>query len=125
VAATLDRKVDNLTMSRIDPVAQTRAYVERAMATRGAKLDEARKALLAEDLRSPCYEEVAVFAAFSRIVSQARSTFVILDTAPTGHTLLLLDTTGSYHRQVVGTDPDLKGVSARLVTPLMRLRDPA
>jgi arsenite-transporting ATPase len=79
--------------------------------------------LLAEDLRSPCYKEVAVFAAFSRIVFQARSNFVVLDTAPTGHTLLLLDTTGSYHRQVVGTGPEAKQASHRIVTPLMRLRD--
>ena len=104
VAATLAGELENLTISRIDPAAETKAYVDRVMATRGAKLDEAGRALLAEDLRSPCYEEVAVFAAFSRIVSQARSSFVVLDTAPTGHTLLLLDTTGSYHRQMVADD---------------------
>ena len=93
------------------------------MANRGASLDEAGRALLAEDLRSPCYEEIAVFAAFSRIVSQARSSFVILDTAPTGHTLLLLDATGSYHRQMVADD-DATHASGRIVTPLMKLRDP-
>ena len=82
------------------PRGRDEAYVDRVMATRGAHLDEAGRALLAEDLRSPCYEEVAVFAAFSRIVSQARSSFVVLDTAPTGHTLLLLDATGAYHRQM-------------------------
>lgn len=124
VAATLDGQLENLTISRIDPVAETKAYVDRVMATRGANLDAAGKALLAEDLRSPCYAEVAVFTAFSKIVSQARSSFVVLDTAPTGHTLLLLDTTGSYHRQVVGTDRDAKHPSSRIVTPLMRLRDP-
>ena len=123
VAMTLDGEVENLTISRIDPAAETKAYVERVMATRGAKLDEAGRALLAEDLRSPCYEEVAVFTAFSRIVSQAHSSFVVLDTAPTGHTLLLLDATGSYHRQVVGVNADAKRASARIVTPLMRLRD--
>lgn len=123
IAATLEGQVENLTISRIDPAAETKAYVDRVMATRGAKLDEAGRALLAEDLRSPCYEEVAVFAAFSRIVSQARSSFVVLDTAPTGHTLLLLDATGSYHRQVVGMDADAKQASGRIVTPLMRLRD--
>ena len=123
VATTLDGQVENLTISRIDPGAETKAYIERVMATRGAKLDEAGRALLAEDLRSPCYEEVAVFTAFSRIVSQAHSSFVVLDTAPTGHTLLLLDATGSYHRQVVGVDADAKQASARIITPLMRLRD--
>jgi arsenite/tail-anchored protein-transporting ATPase len=124
VAATLTGEIENLEISRIDPVAETRAYVDRVMARRGAKLDEAGRALLAEDLRSPCYEEIAVFTAFSRIVSQARSGFVILDTAPTGHTLLLLDATGSYHRQVMAADPEAQRASARIVTPLMRLRDP-
>ncbi|WP_437909482.1 arsenical pump-driving ATPase [Sorangium sp. So ce327] len=124
IASTLDGQIENLTISRIDPATEAKAYVDRVMATRGASLDDAGRALLAEDLRSPCYEEVAVFAAFSRIVSQARSSFVVLDTAPTGHTLLLLDTTGSYHRQVIGTGPEPKQASMRLVTPLMRLRDP-
>jgi arsenite-transporting ATPase len=125
IAATLDGQVDNLQISRIDPIAETKAYVERVMASRGANLDEAGRALLAEDLRSPCYEEVAVFTAFSRIVSQARSRFVVLDTAPTGHTLLLLDATGSYHRQTIAVDADAKHSSARIVTPLMKLRDQA
>lgn len=124
LASTLDGAVTNLTVSRIDPVAETKAYVERTMATRGAALDDAGKALLAEDLRSPCYEEVAVFAAFSRLVSQARSSFVVLDTAPTGHTLLLLDATGSYHRQMVGSSSEGKSASGHIYTPLMRLRDP-
>lgn len=124
VASTLDGEVENLTVSRIDPAAEMKAYVDHVMATRGANLDEAGKALLAEDLRSPCYEEVAVFTAFSRTVSQARSSFVVLDTAPSGHTLLLLDTTGSYHRQLVGMAPEAKHASVHIVTPLMRLRDP-
>jgi arsenite-transporting ATPase len=124
IAATLDGQLENLTTSRIDPVAETKAYVDRVMATRGAKLDEAGRALLAEDLRSPCYEEVAVFTAFARIVAEARSSFVVLDTAPTGHTLLLLDTTGSYHRQLVGTERETGHASGRVVTPLMKLRDP-
>jgi arsenite/tail-anchored protein-transporting ATPase len=123
VAATLAGQVENLEVSRIDPAAETKAYVEREMARRGAGLDEAGRALLAEDLRSPCYEEVAVFTAFTRIVAKARAGFVVLDTAPTGHTLLLLDATGSYHRQLASTGPQDKSV--RIVTPLMKLRDPA
>jgi arsenite/tail-anchored protein-transporting ATPase len=125
VAATLDGHIENLQVSRIDPAVETKAYVERVMATRGRNLDEAGRALLAEDLRSPCYEEVAVFTAFTRIVAQARSRFVVLDTAPTGHTLLLLDATGSYHRQTVAVEADAQGSSGRIVTPLMKLRDAA
>lgn len=124
VAATLAGELQNLQISRIDPITETKAYVDRVMANRGARLDEAGRALLAEDLRSPCYEEVAVFTAFTRIVAQARSKFVILDTAPTGHSLLLLDATGSYHRQVVSAEAGGDHASTRIVTPLMKLRDP-
>lgn len=123
LAATLEGRVQNLKVSRIDPAVETKAYVDQVMETRGARLDEDERALLAEDLRSPCYEEIAVFAAFSRLVMQARSTFVILDTAPTGHTLLLLDTTGAYHRQAVG-NMATTNTSTRIVTPLMKLKDP-
>ena len=81
----------------------------------------AEKDLLIEDLRSPCTEEVAVFHAFSHVVSQARSAFVVLDTAPTGHSLLLMDATGAYHRQMLR---EFEGKGAgRIVTPLMRLQD--
>ena len=124
LVATLDGQIEHLTTSRIDPAVETQAYVARAMASRGAHLDEAGRALLAEDLRSPCYEEVAVFTAFAKLVGQARKGFVVLDTAPTGHTLLLLDATGSYHRQLAGTEAQDAPGAARIVTPLMRLRDP-
>lgn len=123
VAATVEGSVPHLQVSRIDPAAETRAYTERVLARKGAGLDEEGRALLREDLRSPCTEEVAVFHAFSRIVSESRRGHVVLDTAPTGHTLLLLDATGAYHRDVMRglSDSD----AGRLVTPLMRLRDPA
>ena len=113
-----------LRVDRIDPKVETGRYVERIMATRGRDLDEQGRALLREDLRSPCTEEVAVFHAFSRIVSEARSAFVVLDTAPTGHTLLLMDATGAYDRQVRrDLDPHIQ-IAGRIVTPLMRVQDP-
>lgn len=121
LAMTVQDELPGLRVDRIDPKAETRRYVDRILATRGRELDEQGKALLLEDLRSPCTEEVAVFHAFSRIVSEARSAFVVLDTAPTGHTLLLMDATGAYHRQTLR---DLEGASAgRVITPLMRLQD--
>jgi DNA-binding transcriptional ArsR family regulator len=107
-------------VSRIDPARETRLYVARQMDLRGRNLDEKGRALLAEDLRSPCYEEVAVFIAFSRLIAEARTGFVVLDTAPTGHTLLLLDS--AYHRQIVGGYASR--ASGGIVTPLMRLGDP-
>jgi arsenite-transporting ATPase len=123
LAATLEGgSVPGLQVDRIDPHAETQRYIDKVMASKGRGLDEAARALMLEDLRSPCTEEVAVFHAFSRIVSEARSAFVILDTAPTGHTLLLMDATGAYHRQMLR---DFEGsTSTRVVTPLMRLQDP-
>jgi arsenite-transporting ATPase len=123
LAATLNGAVDGLRVDRIDPVVETQRYVDKIMASKGAGLNEQERALMLEDLRSPCTEEVAVFHAFSHIVSEARSAFVVLDTAPTGHSMLLMDATGAYHRQMTR---ELQGKgSARIVTPLMRLQDPA
>ena len=121
--ALAQETLPSLRVDRIDPVAETRKYIERIMTTRGADLDADGKALLLEDLRSPCTEEVAVFHAFSRVVNEGRSGFVVIDTAPTGHTFLLLDATGAYHRQVL-RDYSRPEAGGRLVTPLMRLQDP-
>lgn len=121
LAATLNAEVPGLRVGRIDPKAETQKYVDKIVAARAATLTEDEKALLLEDLRSPCTEEVAVFHAFSHVVAQARSAFVVLDTAPTGHSLLLMDATGAYHRQMVR---EFEGKAAgRIVTPLMRLQD--
>lgn len=121
LAVTLDGAVEGLRVDRIDPKAETQRYVDKIMAARSPGLDAQERALLLEDLRSPCTEEVAVFHAFSRIVSEARSAFVVLDTAPTGHSLLLMDATGAYHRQM---QREFDGPGAgRIVTPLMRLQD--
>ncbi|MCC7273632.1 MAG: arsenical pump-driving ATPase [Alphaproteobacteria bacterium] len=122
VEATLEGSLAGLRVDRIDPEAETRRYVEKILAARARDLDAAGLALLREDLRSPCTEEVAVFHAFSRIVAEARSAFVVLDTAPTGHSLLLMDATGAYHRQMT-RDMPAPG-QGRIVTPLMRLQDP-
>lgn len=122
VAAAVGEGLPGLDVSRIDPAAETRRYIDKVMASRGRDLDDEGRALLLEDLRSPCMEEVAVFHAFSRTVGEARSAFVVLDTAPTGHTLLLMDATGAYHRQMTRAFEGTAG--AKVVTPLMRLQDP-
>ncbi len=122
LASTLEGQLPGLDMSRIDPKVETQRYIDKIMASRGADLDEQERALLLEDLQSPCTEEVAVFHAFSRTVASARSAFVVLDTAPTGHSLLLMDATGAYHRQMTR---EFEGKStAHVITPLMRLQDP-
>jgi arsenite-transporting ATPase len=124
LATTLAGEVPGLRVDRIDPKAETERYVEKIMKDRGRGLDAQGQALLREDLRSPCTEEVAVFHAFARIVAEARGAFVVLDTAPTGHTLLLMDATGAYHRQMT-RQTDSYPTTGRIITPLMRLQDPA
>ncbi|HZX29279.1 MAG TPA: arsenical pump-driving ATPase, partial [Telluria sp.] len=121
LAETLEGTLAHLTVSRIDPHAATESYRQRVMQTKGAQLDAAGRALLEEDLRSPCTEEIAVFQAFSRAIREAGKKFVVMDTAPTGHTLLLLDATGAYHREVVRQMGD---AHQRFTTPMMQLQDP-
>lgn len=121
LADTLSGSMSNLTLSRIDPKVETQRYRDHVMATKGAALDEQGKALLAEDLRSPCTEEIAVFQAFSRVIREAGRRFVVMDTAPTGHTLLLLDATGAYHRDIAR---QMEGSNMHFSTPMMQLQDP-
>ena len=109
-----------LTVSRIDPEQAVREYRQRVMATKGATLDEPGRAVLAEDLMSPCTEEIAVFERFADAVAQSDHRIVVMDTAPTGHTVLLMDATGSYHREVTRHLAD----GQHTVTPLVRLQDP-
>ena len=121
LTGTLTGRVENLTVSRIDPEVETDRYRQQVLDTKGAQLDAEGFALLQEDLRSPCTEEIAVFQAFSRIIREADKKFVVIDTAPTGHTLLLLDATGAYHREV-SRQAGKEGLHD--VTPMMQLQDP-
>jgi arsenite-transporting ATPase len=124
VAATLAGQVAGLTVSRIDPAAETAAYTAEVLAHQGAQMDAASRDLLAEDLRSPCTEEIAVFRAFAREVGRGTDGFVVLDTAPTGHTLLLLDASEAYNRELQRQSrSDAQPESVMRL--LERLRDPA
>lgn len=123
VAGTIDGSFPNLKISRIDPIAETAAYTEKILLSKGKDLDADGRQMLLEDLASPCTEEVAVFHAFTKIVMESRRGIVILDTAPTGHTLLLLDAAGSYHREMIRKTAGF--APGKLVTPLMQIKDPA
>ncbi len=120
LSGTLNGVLDKLTVSRIDPHAETERYRQHVLETKGALLDAQGRALLEEDLRSPCTEEIAVFQAFSRIIREAGKKFVVMDTAPTGHTLLLLDATGAYHREV---SRQMGNTSLHFTTPMMQLQN--
>lgn len=121
LSETLEGALENLSVSRIDPHAETERYRAHVLDSKGKSLDAQGRALLEEDLRSPCTEEIAVFQAFSRIIREAGRKFVVMDTAPTGHTLLLLDATGAYHREIVRQMGD-KGM--HYTTPMMQLQNP-
>ncbi|MCX6634242.1 MAG: AAA family ATPase, partial [Acidobacteria bacterium] len=121
LAVTVEKPVRGLQVSRIDPAVETARYTAEVMAKSSAHLDAEGIALLEEDLRSPCTEEIAVFSAFARTVAEGEDSFVVLDTAPTGHTLLLLDAAEAYHRDVARTTSDVPEAVRQL---LPRLRDP-
>jgi arsenite-transporting ATPase len=122
VAATISAdEITGLTVSRIDPAKETADYTTEVMQTAGRDLDAEGKALLEEDLRSPCTEEIAVFRAFAKAVADGSDSFVVLDTAPTGHTILLLDSALAYHREVSRQTTQIPESVGNL---LPRLRDP-
>ena len=121
VAEAVGAGVPGLTVSRIDPAAETAAYTAEVLAKAG-DLDASARSLLEEDLRSPCTEEIAVFRAFARVVAEGADGFVLLDTAPTGHTLLLLDASEAWHREIARSTTAIPAFVREL---LPRLRDPA
>ena len=121
VSWLIDDPPARLKVGRIDAQSETQAYRSEVMGAVGQQLDEHGRALLAEDLRSPCTEEVAVFRTFARTVAEGQNGFVVLDTAPTGHTILLLDAAEAYHREVLRQSSNMPE-SVRELLP--RLRDP-
>ena len=122
VASTMDAPVPGLTVTRIDPAQEVAEYTREVLEKAGKSLDAGGLAMLEEDLRSPCTEEIAVFRAFARTVDEGKDGFVVLDTAPTGHTILLLDAAEAYHREVLRTHGDTPEAVREL---LPRLRDKA
>lgn len=113
--------IPNLQIERIDPKVVTETYVCSVIKKNAGKLSLEDMALLEEELRSPCIEEIAVFQAFAKTVAKGENQFIVLDTAPTGHTLLLLDSTEAYHKEVAKSADDLPGEVKQL---LPRIRDP-
>lgn len=97
-------ETDNITMSRIDEKAELKKYQDEVISkARESGMSESDLAYIEEDLRSPCTQEISVFRAFAEIVEKADNEVVVIDTAPTGHTLLLLESTQSYNREIQRT----------------------
>ena len=122
IGQAVRERFPNLRVTRIDPALEVRRYTEEVLAAAGHGLDAQGRALLEEDLRSPCTEEIAVFRAFADTVAEGEEQFVVIDTAPTGHTLLLLDAAEAYHREVLRKP---SGSSQAVQRLLPRLRDPS
>lgn len=111
---------ENITQSHIDERQEWARYQEEVIALARETMSEEDLEYVREDLRSPCTQEIAVFRAFAEIVEKSEDEVVIIDTAPTGHTLLLLDSTQSYHREVERTKGQIPPSVKKL---LPRLRD--
>lgn len=121
IAEALGKAHQNIEVARIDPKAETTRYVENVLAKNRNVLSPENMELLEEEMRSPCIEEIAVFRAFAETVARGTEQFIVLDTAPTGHTLLLLDSTQAYHKEVSRSSEDLPEAVKEL---LPRIRDP-
>lgn len=107
-----------ITMSHIDEHAELKKYQDEVLKKARETMSEDDIAYVEEDLRSPCTQEIAVFRAFAQIVEKAEEQIVVIDTAPTGHTLLLLDSTQSYHREVKRTQGDIPEAVKKLLPRL-------
>lgn len=112
---------DQLTISRINPTEEVEAYKKEVLSKVSHELDEEAIAYIEEDLNSPCTEEIAVFRAFAEVVAKAQEEIVVIDTAPTGHTLLLLDAAQSYHKELARSTGE---IPESVKTLLPRLRNP-
>ncbi|MGM0835732.1 MAG: arsenical pump-driving ATPase [Bacillota bacterium] len=112
--------MDNLSLSRVDPKREVEEYKKVVLEKAGEGLEGEQLAYIEEDLNSPCTEEIAVFQKFAKIVGQADEEVVIIDTAPTGHTLLLLDAAQSYHKELLRSTGE---VSPEVQNLLPRLRN--
>lgn len=115
-------KSSNLTIEKIDPKVEIQRHVQSVISKNEDKLSIDDMSLLKEELNSPCIEEIAIFEAFAKTVAKAKDSFVVLDTAPTGHTLLLLDASNAYHKEVLKNSND--EMSSELTSLLPRLKDP-
>ncbi|MCE5174254.1 MAG: arsenical pump-driving ATPase [Bacteroidales bacterium] len=109
-----------LSVSRIDEAEELEKYKNEVRSAAAETMSESDKEYIEEDLRSPCSQEVAVFKAFARIVAKAENEVVVIDTAPTGHTILLLDSTESYNKQMEHTQGEITEEAVKNLLPRLR-----
>jgi len=114
-----EKAFEHLTISRIDPKVEVENYRQVVLSKVSSELDEDAIAYIKEDLESPCTEEIAIFRAFAEVVAKSKEEIVVIDTAPTGHTLLLLDATQSYHKELERSTGEIPE-SVRELLPRLR-----
>ena len=107
-----------ITLSSIDEKKELEKYKEEVLSKARETMSDADIEYVEEDLRSPCTQEIAVFRAFAEIVEKSENEVVVIDTAPTGHTLLLLDSTQSYHREIQRSEGDIPESVKKLLPKL-------
>lgn len=111
---------DQIKVSHIDEERELKNYTEEVLNKARETMSADDVAYVEEDLRSPCTQEIAIFRAFAELVDDADCDVVVIDTAPTGHTLLLLDATQSYHKEIERSSGEIPDSVKRL---LPRLQD--
>jgi len=115
------KKSSNLNIERIDPKVEVQRHVQEVISKNEKLLSKEDMDLLKEELSSPCIEEIAIFQAFAKTIAKAKNEFVVLDTAPTGHTLLLLDSSEAYHKEVLKNsnkeDEELRSLIPKIKDP--------
>ncbi|MEA5093671.1 MAG: arsenical pump-driving ATPase [Sedimentibacter saalensis] len=109
---------EGITLSSIDEQAELKKYSEEVLSKARETMSEEDVAYVEEDLRSPCTQEIAVFRAFAKVVNKAEDQTVVIDTAPTGHTLLLLESTQSYNKEISRSQGDIPESAKRLLPRL-------
>lgn len=107
-----------ITLSSIDEKKELEKYKEEVLSKARETMSDADIEYVEEDLRSPCTQEIDVFRAFAEIVDKSENEVVVIDTAPTGHTLLLLDSTQSYHREIQRSEGDIPESVKKLLPKL-------
>lgn len=120
-----DQFNQNLTISSINPKEEVEKYKADVITKAGSDLDEEGLAYLAEDLNSPCTEEIAVFQAFAEVVAKTENEIVVIDTAPTGHTLLLLDAAQSYSKEIAKSTGEVPESVTKLLPQIRNAEETA
>ncbi|MFG3613365.1 arsenical pump-driving ATPase [Rummeliibacillus stabekisii] len=114
-----ENKPETLTISNIDPTTVLESYKKEVLQKASESMDEDGLAFVREDLESPCTEEIAVFRAFADVIESHPNEIIVIDTAPTGHTLLLLDSSESYHKEINRSSGDVP-IAVKHLLPTLR-----